>query len=127
MPARFRPRQRLRTRAEFDRVFRRGQRLDGRWFTLIAAANERPQARLGLVVSRKLGTAVRRNRARRLLREAFRSLAPTGREPLDVVLLAKAELVGRGLAEVQRELEKRLRAVRAAAPGPGGASPAPSR
>ncbi len=127
MPAHFRPRQRLRTRAEFDRVFRRGQRLDGRWFLLIAAANDRPEARLGLVVSRKLGTAVRRNRAKRLLREAFRRLTLAGREALDVVVLAKADLVEQGQAEVQRELEKRLRAVRAASPRSGGASPAATR
>ena len=39
MSARFRASQRLRTRAQFDRVFRRGARLDGRLFTLLVAAN----------------------------------------------------------------------------------------
>ncbi len=127
MPARFRPRQRLRTRAEFDRVFRRGQRLDGRLFLLIAATNGQPQERLGLVVSRKVGGAVQRNRAKRLLREAFRRLTPEGRVALDVVVLAKPEIVGHRLAEVQRELEQRLRGVRGAPARRGGANAAPAR
>jgi len=125
MSARFRATQRLRTRAQFDRVFRRGARLDGRLFTLIVAANGAERDRLGLAVSRKVGRAVVRNRARRLLRESFRHLEPSPRPALDLVVLAKPEIAGRSLAEVDRELNARLRRVPRAAflAGPGAAAP----
>jgi ribonuclease P protein component len=109
MPARFRPRQRLRTRAEFDRVFRRGVRLDGRLFALVALASAAPHDRLGLAVGRPVGDAVRRNRARRLLRESFRRLEPAGRARLDLVLIGKRALAAAGQAEVDRELQDGLR------------------
>ncbi len=108
MPARFRPRQRLRTRAEFDQVFRRGVRLDGKLFALVAAPNGRDEDRLGLAASRRVGGAVRRNRARRLLRESFRRLERGSRAALDLVVLVKPELASSALVEVQRELERRL-------------------
>jgi len=125
MPARFRPRQRLRTRAEFDRVFRRGVRLDGRWFALIAASNGGEEDRLGLAVSRKVGGAVVRNLARRLLREVFRRLPRGERLAVDIVVLAKPELANRGLAEIDSELRARLRRLPRAplAPGAGAAAP----
>src|SRR5512134_2405478 len=112
MRARFRASQRLRTRAQFDRVFRRGARLDGRLFTLLVAANGTPRDRLGLAVSRKVGNAVVRNRAKRLLRESFRRLAPPlARPALDLLVLAKPDIAGRSFAEVERELHARLRRV----------------
>ncbi len=125
MSARFRASQRLRTRAQFDRVFRRGTRLDGRLFTLLVAANGAAHDRLGLAVSRKVGGAVVRNRARRLLRESFRRLEPSERPALDLVVLAKPEIAGRSLAEVDRELHARIRRVPRAAllAGPGLAGP----
>ena len=125
MSARFRASQRLRTRAQFDRVFRRGTRLDGRLFTLLVAANGAAHDRLGLAVSRKVGGAVVRNRARRLLRESFRRLEPSERPALDLVVLAKPEIAGRSLAEVDRELHARIRRVPRAAllAGPGPAAP----
>ena len=125
MSARFRASQRLRTRAQFDRVFRRGTRLDGRLFTLLVAANGTPHDRLGLGVSRKVGGAVVRNRARRLLRESFRRLEPSERPALDLVVLAKPDIAGRSLAEVDRELHARIRRVPRAAllAGPGPACP----
>ncbi len=106
--ARFRPRQRLRTAAEFDRVFRRGVRLDGALFVLVAAPNDSSHDRLGLAVSRRVGGAVTRNRVRRLLRESFRKLERGSRPGSDLVILGKPELASSSLVEVDRELRSRL-------------------
>ncbi len=123
----FRPRQRLRTSAEFDRVFRRGVRLDGALFLLVAAPNDREHDRLGLAVSRRVGGAVTRNRVRRLLRESFRRLERGARASADLVIVGKPGLAGSGLEEVSRELGARLRRLASQAPGRGGARPAPAR
>ena len=125
MGSRFRPRQRLATRAEFDRVFKAGRRLDGRLFTLLAAANGREHDRLGLTVSRRIGGATVRNRARRLLRESFRRLAARAAGAFDLVILAKADIVGRTQAEVDREFRERIQRLQRADGAPG-ASPRPA-
>jgi ribonuclease P protein component len=117
---RLRPRQRLRTGAEFDAVFKGGRRLEGRLFLLVAAPNGRPFDRLGLAVSRRVGGAVERNRARRLLRESFRRLDIPPGAGVDLVVVARAELAGSGQSEVDLELRERVRRLRRT-PGPGGA------
>jgi ribonuclease P protein component len=124
--ARFRPRQRLRTSAEFDRVFRRGVRLDGALFVLVAAPNDGECDRLGLAISRRVGGAVTRNRVRRLFRESFRRLERGTRPSADLVILGKPELARSSLEEIGRELGARLR--RLAQPAERGRTrPAPAR
>lgn len=71
---RFRPCHRLRSPAEFDRVYRQGKRAGDNLFAVNALANGLGFARLGMSVSaRTVGNAVRRNRVRRIIRESFRS------------------------------------------------------
>jgi ribonuclease P protein component len=119
---RFRPRQRLQTGADFDAVFKRGARLDGPLFLLVAAPNGQTFDRLGLAVSRRVGGAVERNRARRLLREGFRRLERAGSPGVDLVVVARAPLARRGQAEVDRELGKRLQSIRRRAVAAGQAA-----
>jgi ribonuclease P protein component len=80
--------RRLLKSAEFERVFDARHSKADRLLIVYADANDVGHARLGLVVSRRVGNAVQRNRWKRCLREAFR----TSREqlpPLDLVVLPK--------------------------------------
>lgn len=71
---------RLRKPAQFHRARRDGQRWNDTYFTLQAVANRRRTTRCGFVVSKKVGIAVVRNRAKRRLREvvrlAYEQIAP---------------------------------------------------
>ena len=63
----------LRDSSEFQYVYKKGQRFDGKFLTAFVICNEGTSHRLGVTASKKaLGKAVDRNRAKRLLREAFR-------------------------------------------------------
>ena len=70
-----------------------------------------PQAasRLGVVTGGRIGGAVVRNRARRLLRETFRLHQHDLAGPVDLVLVARPSIAGKGLAEVERDLLTTLR------------------
>ena len=69
----FRPCHRLRTPADFERVYKGGRRAGDAVFAVNALSNELGFARLGMSVStRSVGNSVRRNRVRRIIREMFR-------------------------------------------------------
>ena len=85
--------RRLRRRGEFKRVFDLALRTHGRFLTVLMAPNEMGASRLGIVASRKLGDAVRRNRAKRLIREVFRKSSPLlFKSAVDLVVIPRHEL-----------------------------------
>lgn len=91
-------------------MFDTGIRIKGRLFTVLMAPNGAGQPRLGLVASRKLGDAVRRNRAKRLIREVFRQTPPLpGRQGIDVVVIPRRELFDAVYASLESELRSAFR------------------
>jgi len=67
--------------------------------------------RIGVVASRKVGGAVKRNRARRLLRETARSLAPCWRdESMWIVFVAREAINGQRAQDVREDIERTMRA-----------------
>jgi ribonuclease P protein component len=122
MRSHFGRRLRLSTAAQFDSVFKRGARLAGRLFLIVYAPNRVQRHRLGLAVGRKVGGAVARNRARRLLRESFRRAERPARNGYDLVVVAHQGIVASGQAEVDREFRERLKRIEAAS----GSSGAPA-
>jgi ribonuclease P protein component len=66
------PDRRLRHQRDFDRVFADSQHAADKVLVVLARRNELAWSRIGVVVSRKVGTAVVRNYWKRLVREAFR-------------------------------------------------------
>ncbi len=69
---RFCPLDRIRKRREYKVTYARGRRIRSDSFTLFVMRNALGRPRLGITVTRRLGGAVRRNRAKRLIREIFR-------------------------------------------------------
>lgn len=67
----------LRQASQFEAVLRSGVRVSSRNFVARALANEADEARLGMIAGKKAAArAVDRNRAKRLIRELFRAIAP---------------------------------------------------
>jgi ribonuclease P protein component len=98
---------RLRRRSEYLRVQAQGRRIYSRHFGVTLAPTEAPGPRLGLVVTRRFGKAVRRNRMKRLLREFFRrhkALLP----PKDLIIMAKKGANTLSYHQVQAELGRLL-------------------
>lgn len=104
-PATLPARCRLKTQREFRRVYRRGRRAAGRWLTVVGHLG-RPSAaaRVGLSVSKQHGRAVRRNKIKRLLREAFRHERHRLPDGLDLVLIPRQRDDRFPLAELRAEL-----------------------
>ncbi|GAH46336.1 unnamed protein product, partial [marine sediment metagenome] len=82
---------RISRRRDIRRVFRAGRRVRDGQVTLLALANadSAPARRFAVVVSRRHGPAVRRNRIKRLYREAFRLVRDRLPEGFDYVVVPR--------------------------------------
>jgi len=102
-------RHRLRARAEFERVRREGRSWSHRLLVLVACRNELQITRVGVTASRGVGGAVERNRARRLMREAWRMCAAHIVPGWDALLIARTAIAQVKMQEVAAALESLLR------------------
>ena len=99
---------RVRKRPEFKRIQSQGRRVYTAHFVLLIHARQPSESgsetsRLGVTVSRRVGSAVVRNRAKRLVREAFRATRELWGDDLDLVVIVRRPPGEMKLADVQRE------------------------
>ncbi|MGD8452349.1 MAG: ribonuclease P protein component [Phycisphaerae bacterium] len=105
---------RVRRRRDFERVFAVAVRFGDSRLTVWGLANETGYTRLGLVVGRRHGNAVRRNRLKRVLREAFRLSRPELPVGLDLVCSPRVgadlrlESCRRSLAHLAERIAQRI-------------------
>jgi ribonuclease P protein component len=109
---------RLRARAEYLAVQNQGRRVSGRYLTMLGRPNGLGRDRLGIIASRKVGGAVQRNRAKRRIREMFRTLGPanarSATSPLDLVVIARPDIVTAPFAAVTADFQAALGKLRGA-------------
>ena len=96
---------RLTRRQQYQRVYRCGTRVAGPSLVLFGMRNDGEEGRLGITATRKVGGAVVRNRAKRLMREAFRIQAARF-AGWDLVVNVKTTTAGRSAQELSTELAR---------------------
>lgn len=102
---RFRSGQRLRRTAEYRTVREKGRRLDGGPFLCFALLDSSPDAaplrRFGVIASKRVGNAVRRNRAKRRARELFRLHQEELPPRCDLVMICRSSFADRPYGELR--------------------------
>jgi len=93
---------RLPLRTEFYRIKKKGRLYQFSFFGLLVARNELSFSRFAFIISKKVHKrAVKRNRIRRLLREAVKEFLSQSRPGFDVVFLVKKNLIDQELSAVK--------------------------
>jgi ribonuclease P protein component len=98
---------RLRQANEIQAVFQAGRREERRAFVLLWVPCQGP-GRAGFAVSRQIRGAVRRNRVRRRLREAYRGLGQARSLDRNVVFVARAWALQAPLADLRNDMSSAL-------------------
>lgn len=96
--------ERLRRSRDFEAVMRHGKRARGSAIHLAARPNELPYSRVGYAVSRRVGTAVTRNRVKRRLREIVRELPIL--PGFDIVALPQPSSRSTSFRDLERDTER---------------------
>ncbi len=90
----------------FARSYRKGRCFSGKYIALYILKNyEKDQKKLGITVSKSRGNAVKRNRIKRIIREAYRVFHPFVKEGYIIVIVARQPCVDAHLSVVTSELE----------------------
>ena len=101
----FSRKERLRKRKEFQLVFDKGKRYGNDQLKIYALSNGDPVSRLGLVVGRKFGNSPRRNRFKRILREAYRLNKSLLNNGADIVVIPRPGLTDLTLKAIEEKFK----------------------
>lgn len=93
---------------EFQTIMTFGIRKETKNFILFLKENEKKHHRLGIIASKKVGGAVIRNKAKRILREYFRKFSketlPAGESQYDVIFICRKTIKTAGMEDILKNL-----------------------
>lgn len=100
--------ERLKDNKLFLRLYRRGSFTATELFTVYYLPNKQSFNRFGVAVGKKLGSAVKRNRAKRIMREAYRRSELSLPIGYDFVFVARSGIEGKKEGDVERLIRSRV-------------------
>ena len=96
----------LRKEADFDNVYKRGRSVGDKYVVVFYIKNHRDINRTCFLASKKVGNSVRRNRARRLMRESYRLMKDRLPIGYDIIIIARNTITGRTFFEVDKSIKR---------------------
>ena len=98
----------LRNKNDFSNIYNRGKSQGERFVVVFYRKNSLLFNRTAFLASKKVGNAVERNRARRLMKESVRTTMPIKVQGYDIVFIARKTINGRKCGEVAASIEKAI-------------------
>ena len=80
----------LTTNRDFQRVYKKGKSFVSPLLITYVLKNNKNNVRVGITTSKKIGKAVQRNRARRIIRESYRKVSENMQPGYDIVFVSRA-------------------------------------
>ena len=94
----------LRKNSDFSGIYKKGKSIGDRYVVLFYRANRLGYNRTGFLAGKKVGNSVKRNRAKRLMKESYRAISHKLPEGYDFIIIARNTIDGKKCQEVQRSL-----------------------
>lgn len=94
---------------DFHRVYAKGKSFVSPALVTYVLKNRKKTLRVGITASKKTGNAVHRNRSRRVIREAFRTMPREVQQGFDIVFVARAKTPFMKSTELRRIMVKHLK------------------
>lgn len=101
--------EKLKQNWEFQRTYKRGKTFVSPFFVLYVVQNKKQSIRLGITAGKKIGGAVKRNRAKRVITAAFSNLRPIIQEGYDFVVVARVRILGAKSTQVEAVMKEQLK------------------
>lgn len=98
----------LKSNAVFSRLYKKGDCLASGTLIMYYAPNDLSVCRMGITVGKKIGKAVKRNRAKRLIRESYRFFEDQT-SGYDIVFVARTKTPEADFSEVKKDMAKLFR------------------
>ncbi|MGN0735647.1 MAG: ribonuclease P protein component [Anaerovoracaceae bacterium] len=99
----------LRKKSDFSTIYNKGKSVGDRYIVLFYRKNNLPYNRTGFLASKKVGNSVKRNRARRLMRESYRFIEEKLPSGYDFIIIARNTINDKKCNEVEKSLVSAFR------------------
>jgi ribonuclease P protein component len=99
----------LKRHKEFRYTYARGRVQSLPLYTLVYAKSRNESVRIGFSVSKRIGNAVQRNRAKRRMRAGLSPMLPHISGGFNVIFVAKPDVLNAPFSELQKQMETLLR------------------
>ncbi len=99
----------LRKKSDFSAIYKKGKSVGDKYVVVFYRTNKLGYNRTGFLASKKVGNSVKRNRAKRLMKESFKSLGEKIPVGYDFIIIARNTICGKKCQDVQRSMYNALK------------------